>query len=76
MNNQQNQALDEIRQQVSDIVAVTVDQKRLTVPEAARYLGMSEDTIRTLAREKDSALSKRQGRLQERTHSISFPNAG
>ncbi|OME23453.1 hypothetical protein BSK57_16370 [Paenibacillus odorifer] len=29
-----------------------MDQKRLTVPEAARYLGMSEDTVRTLAREK------------------------
>jgi len=44
--------LDELRQQVSEIVAVSVDQKRLTVSEAARYLGMSEDTVRTLAREK------------------------
>ncbi|MEC0171138.1 helix-turn-helix domain-containing protein [Paenibacillus graminis] len=48
----QDQVLNELRQQVAEIVAVTIDQKRLTVPEAARYLGMSEDTVRQLAREK------------------------
>lgn len=53
MINQQEQTLDELRQQVADIVTVMVDQKRLTVPEAARYLGMSEDTVRTLARDKE-----------------------
>ncbi|WP_411735032.1 helix-turn-helix domain-containing protein [Paenibacillus sp. M2] len=33
-------------------MTVTIDQTRLTVPEAARYLGMSEDTVRVLCREK------------------------
>ncbi|WP_036633240.1 helix-turn-helix domain-containing protein [Paenibacillus massiliensis] len=52
MTSDQEQALEEVRVEVARIVAVTIDQKRLTVPEAARYLRMSEDTVRELAREK------------------------
>lgn len=49
---QQDQVLDELRAKVAEIVSITIDQRRLNVNEAARYLGMSEDTVRALAREK------------------------
>lgn len=44
--------LNQLRTEISTSKDFFAHNKRLTVPEAAQHLGMSEDTVRVLCREK------------------------
>lgn len=44
--------IDAVKKELRPLIAVELDQRRLTVAEASTYTGMSDDTIYALCREK------------------------
>ncbi|MNC53604.1 Helix-turn-helix domain protein [compost metagenome] len=48
----QRTEMEGLRQKAAEIVAIAIDQKRLSIPEASRYTGIGEDTLRTLCQQK------------------------
>ncbi|ANY69742.1 hypothetical protein BBD42_27050 [Paenibacillus sp. BIHB 4019] len=46
------QLFEEVKAQILSEIATELNQRRLTIPEASQYTGISEDTLYMLCREK------------------------